>query len=406
MFFKLTYHVIWWILCIPMYFIRKHSKHLGGSFSELSGTSIKAPCDIWIHAASGGDVNTIRPTIQLLVPHASILLTVNTRSGRDAARSIPGEVSSYYRPLDHPLIVASFLKRLRPKLIVLEYLEFWPGMLLAARTQRIPVILVNGRISAKTCRHIAKVKGFRRLILETLRYACMRHVDDLSRLQELGVIDSQCTGNPKYDSIPRSDDYSAIPIEVPEKKSLIVHGSIHQDEFELACTATKTAKAWAFAALAPRYPELAMNLHTRLTNAGVKSTLLSTWDKCTDPPDAVVIDQFGLLTKFYANADLSIIYGSFGHRGGQNVLESISAGSTTVFGPNMRNFYDIAKDLVDEGLAHQMTAQDLLSAVRNRVEWPPPNSGRVKEFIDRRRGATQKNADTIIQWLKRTENPS
>jgi hypothetical protein len=72
----------------------------------------------------------------------------------------------------------------------------------------------------------------------------------------------------------------------------------------------------------------------------------------------------------------------------------------------MRNFYDIAKDLVDEGLAHQMTAQDLLSAVRNRVEWPPPNSGRVKEFIDRRRGATQKNADTIIQWLKRTENPS
>ena len=69
----------------------------------------------------------------------------------------------------------------------------------------------------------------------------------------------------------------------------------------------------------------------------------STWNS----DQVILIDTIGELRHWWGIADIATVGGSFGDRGGQNMLEPAGYGCAVSFGPNTRNFKEIARRLID-----------------------------------------------------------
>lgn len=111
---------------------------------------------IWIHAVSVGELLAARPLIRELQarwPQHEIVVTYTTRTAAEIARKELKGVYHCYSPLDLSWVVAKFFTRLRPALIILMELELWPNWLMHAARAGVPVLLANGRISAKSFRN-------------------------------------------------------------------------------------------------------------------------------------------------------------------------------------------------------------------------------------------------------------
>ncbi|MCI5225396.1 MAG: 3-deoxy-D-manno-octulosonic acid transferase, partial [Candidatus Electrothrix sp. AX2] len=107
---------------------------------------------LWIHAASVGEVQAARPLITLLLarlPAAAIFLTTTTRQGRAVAQSfLPSQVRCELAPLDILQAVQRALHEVQPTVYICLETELWPVMLTEVRRAGIPLLLLNGRISA------------------------------------------------------------------------------------------------------------------------------------------------------------------------------------------------------------------------------------------------------------------
>src|SRR6059036_1414701 len=326
----------------------------------------------WLHAVSVGEVNIALKLANALRTHEPDLhcaLTTTTTTGFALARkNAPLWIEVMYTPLDYWPIMRRAFSFIRPVRIVLVEAEIWPNLAAEAHARRIPLGLVNARLSARSERRYRQFRFFIAPTFRLLDLVCVPEKEDAKRWAALGVSQDRIrlTGSIKYD--PAGLDQVAEIQETAHSVSLnhlepespvLFGGSTHRGEEEvLANIFLRLRQQFPSLRLfiAPRHVERLREIRAQLDALGLRVALASKprMDGEANEADCVLLDTTGELQRWYDIATVVFVGKSLTAHGGQNPVEPILAGKPVVFGPYMENFATLANTLVSKKGAIQV----------------------------------------------------
>ena len=348
---------------LPVYLRRRarRGKEVAARIPERFGAGAARPPGplLWLHAASVGETLSILPLLEVLgvaAPELFFLVTTGTVTsatllGRRLPATLAPRVTHRFVPLDVPGWVVRFLDGWRPDAAVFVESELWPNLIAATARRRIPLALVNGRMTEKSARWWRRSAGFARKVLAPFRLVLAQTKADAARFTALGA-PAQCWGNLKYAAPP-------LPVDAAELDRL--RGLLGGRPVWLAASTHPGEEALAFAAhrriaadhpglltiIVPRHPERGAEI------AGLAGVLRVARRAAGEDPgpdtDVLVADTLGELGLFYRLASLAFIGGSLVPHGGQNPLEPARLGCPILLGPHAWNFTEIVDRLAAVG---------------------------------------------------------
>lgn len=355
---------------------------------------------IWIHVSSVGEVEAVQSIARRLlreVPKAAIVVTAMTPAGRDVARRrIPSARACLMSPFDCPSCVRAFLRRVRPRLVVITESELWPNYFQESRRVGARIAIVNGRMSKRSA---SRYRGLRTLFGPALKCADLvmaQTVEDASQFRSLGVSSENLlvSGNTKFDP----DAAAEMPIrrelmDFGGERPIFIAGSTSAGEEEVVLKAFAKLQA-EFPALAlivaPRHLARVPEVEGAVSRAGFKYLKASTLDgNCN--ADVLILDTMGELRAVYRRAAVAFVGGSLTpSRGGQNPAEPAAVRVPVMIGPYYENQRETAEALLAAGGARVVTNAEELFAAASR--WLANDDLRVeagqraRECIERRSG--------------------
>lgn len=337
------------------------------SLQRVSGSKT-----IWIHAVSMGEViASVRFIKELKAGYSSanIIISTVTDTGQEIARERLSDIAGIvYIPFDLGFILKRFLRNIRPDIFIAVETELWPNIFRTLRQNRIPILIMNGRISEKSFKGYRKIRFFMRHVISCVDMFCMQEPVYAERIKGLGAEDNRVKviGNFKFDTRP--------PDKLPEwaallKGQVIIAGSTHATEEELIIEAYLKLKA-VFSELnliiAPRHPERFREVEEIVKTKGLAYLTRSGLNKSAFNAQftgfVMVLDVVGELATAYGISDIAVMGGSFIQHGGQNPLEPACWGKPVVCGPHMENFTFI-EDFYKKGGAIKTDAEGLYTTL-------------------------------------------
>ena len=191
-----------------------HGKYRGGWREKLTGRLARKHPErrcLWFHAVSVGEVLQLQHILDQTAarfPDAELFITTTTDTGYDVARSKYPQHTVAYFPLDFSWAVRRALRAIQPSLVVLVELELWPNFIGEAHRQRIPLVLINGRIGEKSFRGYSRVKPLLRRVLSCFDLLAAQNETYAERLRQLGAPTDRVTvtGNIKFDGVETNRD--------------------------------------------------------------------------------------------------------------------------------------------------------------------------------------------------------
>jgi 3-deoxy-D-manno-octulosonic-acid transferase len=423
------------ILSAPFYFLkmRRRSRHWRHGFGQRFGrynAKLKQALTnrhvVWIHAVSVGEVNICTQLIRALeprVPNIKLVVSTTTSTGMEQLREkLPAHIEKLYYPIDLRSVVRRSLNVIRPKAFVLVEAEIWPNFLWRARDQRIPVFLVNARLSERSYRGYKRFGFlFRPLFRNFAGVGCQNEADG-ERLLALGVRPEklQIIGNLKFDAAQLADrvtpDVGGLlrQIGVTEEAPILLGGSTHAgEEAVLADVYLRLRQRFPtlFLLLVPRHFERGKEVGRLLESRGIsyvyRSELASTSRQFHERPDCLIVNTTGELRRFYEHATIVFIGKSLTAEGGQNPIEPGALGKAIVFGPNMQNFSTIAEAFVKSNGAMQVAdATQLESVVAELLANPQRREvlgANAVHVVRQNLGAIERTVAMVVERLTRTD---
>ena len=307
-------------------------------------------------------------------PSTSIVISTTTRTGQALARERFGANRVFYCPLDLPWAVRAYLNALQPRLLILAETEFWPNLLSGCFRRRIPVAVVNARISDRSWPRYRRLRGLWRPFLSRLSRVLAQSQTDAERLKAIGCLPERVSvaGNLKFD-VRAAEEAEATRLlkALAAGLRLVVAGSTLEGEEAALLEAWPRlleADPQLAMVLAPRHPERFAAVAALLDKSGVRlgaalGLALSRRSslKPLQPGQIVLLDTIGELASVYSLASVAFVGGSLIPAGGHNPLEPAQFGVPIVMGPHYANFRAITEDL----LAHdaiRIAAKEELAA--------------------------------------------
>jgi 3-deoxy-D-manno-octulosonic-acid transferase len=426
---RFIYNLFWPIgllFFLPGYFMKmvrrggyreKFGQRLGIYDRELR-IRLSKQTSTWLHAVSVGEVNIalkLASALRAVEPDLHCVLTTTTTTGFALAKqNAPPWMEVAYTPIDYWPIMRRAVSVIRPARIVLVEAEVWPNLAAEAHTRRIPLALVNARLSPRSERRYRQFRFFVAPTFRLLDLVCVQEPEDADRWQRIGVARSRikCTGSIKYDPDGRDQSselqqaaHSARFSHVGSERDVLFGGSTHQGEEEILATVFLRLRQ-QFPSLrlfiAPRHVERLREIRAQLDASGLLRVALASEARagreCNDA-DCVLLDTTGELQRWYDIATVVFVGKSLGAHGGQNPVEPILAGKPVVFGPHMENFATLAKALVSKKGAIQVRDIDSLERVIAELLHDSDARQRLvqnaREVLNAHQGATARAAALI-----------
>ena len=375
-----------------------------------------------IHSVSVGEVNAIRQLAPRLHERTQgqirIVIGVTTDTGIDQARKVFGpsaadrptfEVIRY--PLDFSTCVASFLDAVRPSLVATVELEVWPNFIYECTKRKIPVCVINGRLSRRSFRGYRLGVALVRPTFARLAAAAVQTEEYAWRFEALGTPAEriQVLDTMKWDTarIEEPEDVQgadelAKAMGIDRSKPIIVAGSTGPGEERMLID---TCPAEAQLVLVPRKPERFDEIAALEPEKMVRRTACP--DGSVRQPDQTrlfLLDTMGELRKAYALADVVLIGRSFMGLYGSDPLEPIALGKPAVIGPYHSDFADIIEALqVGGGIEVTRSPGDLASELFINRRKAEALGHRGRKVIRARQGATDRHVDLLLSLLPGAE---
>jgi 3-deoxy-D-manno-octulosonic-acid transferase len=367
---------------------------------------------IWVHAVSVGEVRSAAALIEALVeryPGHRVVVTTMTPTGSDQVRDLFGErVGHCYVPYDFPDAVRRFFDRVHPEIAVIAETEFWPNIFAECASRRIPLLLVNGRVSQASLRGLLRVPRIARTMLENADLLCAQTRTDAQRLRNLGAPDAlvKVTGNLKFDvALPARllDEGRQLRDRWGRDRPVWIAASTHRGEEHKVLDAYERLRdrfPRLLLVLVPRHPERFQAVARLCLRRGFRMRLRSrARDALPADCEVLVGDSMGELQRLYAAADVAFIGGSLVPHGGQNLLEACAVHVPPIFGPHMFHFEEISAMALERGAACQVhDSAGLAAAVALYFEQPELRraAGRAAHtLVTDNRGALERTLQLI-----------
>ncbi len=411
------------LISIPVYFVKLKLFSKEGLFlrERLGARLPLRESDkpfLWIHAVSVGEVLSLQNLVKEVRrkhPDWEIGFSTLTNMGQRVAREkIRGVDYVFFIPFDFPWTVGRAFRALRPRLLVLAESEFWPGLLKEAKRYSCRVLLVNGRISARSFKRFWRFRGIAKAVFKNIDRFLVQTAQDEERLKKIGVSSSrlEISGNLKCEvHLPELGEADLLRLKkemgIPASKKVVVAGSIHRGEEDRLIRAYSEARAKnddLCLVLAPRHPEkfgeIEKVFQTREFVVRRKTALQpgQSWD-------ILILDTIGDLARLYALADLAFIGGSLIPWGGQNLLEPAFYAKPIFFGPHMENFASLAEEFVKAGAAKIVARpEDLVEMFLFKDAKAMAEMGRrAKKILSSLQGATERTLSAIELFMGHAE---
>ena len=372
---------------------------------------------VWLHGASAGDVLGLVPIVRelrALRPDVRIVVSAMTDSGAAmAAQRLVGQGLAdlaTFVPWDLPVACRRAMAALRPDVLVLEYTELWPQLIRAAGEAGAKLVLTNGRIGQRNLTRYRMLFWVVGNLLQKFELLLMRADEEAERALQLGAPARtvKVTGNTKFDALAVSVPAEPGPDPVLREalgcagERLWVCGSTHDGEEGPLLDVYRRLKRdfpGLRLALAPRYVERAARVLQLARDRGLGARLRS---QPGGAEEVIVLDTNGELVRLYTLATVVFVGGSFGRRGGQNILEPGACGKPVLFGPRMENFVDSVGVLVGRGGLQVKTYAALERLLRDLLARPDELEKlglMARDATAQVRGASIRDAELIAGLL-------
>lgn len=418
------------------------SKKFFGNLPEIS----KSPTPegqggktLWFHAVSVGELQVIRPLVERAegqMPDARLLITTATDAGYELAVKLYSKHVVSYAPMDFSWAISRALARTQPDMIILAELELWPNWISMAARRGIPVVVINGRLSQRSLEGYRRLGGFVTSVVRKLAWVGAQSSTYRDRFLQLGLSRDRVdiTGNIKFDGA----NYDREAVQV-QQRALELHldrasdalassdggsgrpivwlcGSTQAPEEQLCLDAfQKLAGSYPNLKLilVPRHPERFEEVASLIEQTGLpwvrRSAMTTGWQQIRDGVDPswriFLADSVGELRWWWGLADLGFVGGSFGSRGGQNMIEPCAVRVATCFGPNTKNFRDVVQILLEsQGAMELSTPEELGPWVIRMIENSDIREGyaaRGQNTALSHRGAKERTWHKLEQLLRR-----
>lgn len=350
------------------------SKEIFSRIHERFGIASKArPIGnlIWIHAVSVGESSvalTLIEGINKVIPNISFLITSSTKSSSNILKEkLPKNAIHQFLPIDNIIFVRKFLKTWKPNLSIFIESEFWPCLL--SETSKTCILLVfNARLSDRSFKRLQKTKSLVQLIDKCVTEIIAQSDDDLKKFITLGLNRVTNLGNIKFANNKLTVDgaeLSMLSTHLKDRK-IIVLASSHMEDEEVVVNIIKALKIRhpsCYFVIILRHPERKDELSKICKQNALSFSVRSEINLPNLDSELYIVDRFGELGLFFSLSYISIIGGSFG-KAGHNPIEPAQFGNLIMFGPNMSNCRNLAKEMVERKCAIQVNSgQDLLRTI-------------------------------------------
>jgi 3-deoxy-D-manno-octulosonic-acid transferase len=411
------------VVLIPHFLFQAlaHGKYIAGLRQRLGAVPpVNGKPVIWLHCVSVGETQAARPLAKRLkqqFPQHDLVVSTITRTGQTLARDVfrNQAVRIFYFPFDWRWTVRRALKAVNPAVVLIMETELWPNFLRECSKRRIPVALVNGRISRQSYRRYRLISFFLRRVLSSLTIAVMQSEADAERLKALGMPEEGLftAGNLKFDAelageLTTKTEELRKRFAFEASAPLVLAASTHAPEEQIILESIQKLrqKQPVRLMLAPRHPERFNEVAGLLQKSGLS------WTRRTNPPNAndanaavILLDTIGELPATYTLAQIVFVGGSLVDKGGHNVLEPAAAGATVVTGCHTHNFQAIVELMNEAGALVQLPAleeaaasEELAYVFENLLASPAEREElgrRAKQLITANKGAADRTMQLI-----------
>ena len=371
---------------------------------------------LWIHAVSVGETIAAIPLIksfQKAFPDLPITMTSMTPTGKERVQATFGNsVLSLFVPYDLPLFVRRFCRNIQPDLLVIMETELWPNLLFVAKQQKIPILLANARLSARSAKRYGYVRKFIKPMLQQIDKIAVQTEVEAQRFQQLGANPEMIfvTGSIKFD-MPLPDDLiikaEALRNSLGKERFIWVAASTHPGEEEIVLQAHREILQTypnTILILVPRHQERfasVFSLCQKMQFSVVKRTERS---NMTENENVFLGDTMGELLLFYASADVAFVGGSLVPVGGHNLLEPALLAKPIVTGWHMENFVAITDLLLSANGVVQIHKKEELAG--NVMQFVNPEIANqygqhALSVVEKNKGALEKHLQLIRELLKK-----
>lgn len=355
---------------------------------------------LWVHASSVGEVKVAKILIQKLrekYPDRQVVLSTFTATGYELART--ENLCPVFRlPPDSALILRPLLKRIDPAMLLLIEAEFWPALLSQCRQKKIPVLLLNGRVSEKSYALYKKIQPLFRWLTHGIAGFFMRSHIDADRLLKLKAKNVRVTGNMKFDALPETLNEDSDPT-----MTSVVFGSTRPgDEAPILDAVARLRKEFPDLkfVIAPRHVHRCDEVADLIRAQGLSMVLHSQIAQNSAGIPLILVDRIGVLNDYYRQGSIAFVGGGFSAKfGGQNILEPAGLGRPVIFGRHMNNFAEEAGFLSASGGGIQIDRPaDLYTVLQDLLRQPEEVKrlgALAAQTVNQHRGATERNLEMI-----------
>lgn len=404
--------------------VLRHGRYRKGLAEKLLGR-LPALNDgrevVWFHAVSVGEVIQLQKVVdefrRQTSDQFSIVVSTSTDTGFELAVKRFPDCQVTWFPLDFSWAVANAVHAVRPGLVVLMELELWPNFLAECQRQQIPVAVINARMSERSHRGYSRIRKLMAPLFGKLALVAAQSQGNADRLQSLGVSPDHLhvSGSIKFDGIatdrnnPSTNRLREL-FGLTSSETIFMAGSTQAPEEQFAIQ-TWLACRQEFPSLrlilVPRHRERFEEVAQLVSRAGITLTRRSQLTSSIQPPsDAVIlVDSIGELSACWGLADIAFVGGSFGNRGGQNMIEPAAFGAAVLFGPNTWNFRDIVRAFKESNACLQLAAAEALTPTLLRLLADPAErqslGAAAQSVVDSQVGATARTASLLAEIFRK-----
>lgn len=391
----ITYQITQLIILpiLPIYlFIRKiKKKPVFGNFKERIGFVPKNKSltkTIWIHAVSVGEILSIQNLINQIKtnqPNSICYVTTGTISGKKIAQENLNADYISFLPYDFllPMIIA--FKRIKPNSLIIIEAETWPNLLFIAKCLKIPMYMLNARISTRSIKKYLFFKLLFKNLLEKFNLILTQSEQDTKNFRSLGISNKKIKtlGNIKALNVLLKKNKSK-PENIKNKYLTLLTGSIHPGELDIYINLYKKLKInfpnlkiiiaprhfhWKQELLdkikSTKFPFYLWDNESNLKNEPITSYTNLT-NKIFETNDILLVCKLGELFNLYKTSTIFFLGGTFIPIGGHNLLEPAVWSIPSIIGPFYHNCFDIANKLENvSGIIKIKNTNKLYDKIKN-----------------------------------------